>query len=38
MRRIRQGDDVIVIAGRDKGRRGTVERVQDDGRLIVGNV
>ena len=38
MRRIRQGDDVIVIAGRDKGRRGTVEKVRDDGRLIVGNV
>lgn len=38
MRRIRQGDDVIVIAGRDKGRRGTVERVLDDGRLIVDNV
>lgn len=38
MRRIRQGDDVIVIAGRDKGRRGTVQTVRRDGRLIVDNV
>jgi large subunit ribosomal protein L24 len=27
MRRIRKGDDVMVIAGKDKGRRGTVLRV-----------
>lgn len=38
MRRIRKGDEVIVVAGRDKGRRGTVQRVQQDGRLIVDNV
>lgn len=38
MRRIKQGDDVIVIAGRDKGRRGTVQKVNPDGSLIVDNV
>lgn len=38
MRRIKQGDDVIVIAGRDKGRRGTVSQVRADGTLIVDNV
>ena len=38
MRKIRKGDDVIVVAGRDKGRRGNVTRVRDDGRLIVDNV
>ena len=38
MRRIRQGDDVVVIAGRDKGRRGTVQTVRRDGRLIVTNI
>ena len=38
MKRIRKGDDVIVIAGRDKGRRGTVVSVKPDGRLIVENV
>ncbi len=35
MRKIRKGDEVIVIAGRDKGRRGTVLRVVDDERLVV---
>jgi len=38
MRKLKQGDDVIVIAGRDKGRRGSITRVQADGRLIVDNV
>ncbi len=27
MQRIRVGDDIIVIAGRDKGRRGTVLKI-----------
>ncbi len=35
MRKIRQGDEVVVIAGKDKGRRGTVLRVQDAGKRIV---
>ncbi|HHO70294.1 MAG TPA: 50S ribosomal protein L24 [Halothiobacillus sp.] len=35
MRKIRQGDDVIVIAGKDKGRRGTVLRVVAKGRKVV---
>jgi large subunit ribosomal protein L24 len=30
MRKIRKGDDVIVIAGKDKGKRGRVLRVVDD--------
>ncbi|NND36452.1 MAG: 50S ribosomal protein L24 [Gammaproteobacteria bacterium] len=38
MARIRKGDEVIVIAGRDKGRRGSVLRVYDDGRVLVENV
>jgi large subunit ribosomal protein L24 len=38
MNRIRKGDEVIVIAGRDKGRRGTVLRVFDDERLLVENI
>ena len=36
--RIRKGDEVIVVAGKDKGRRGSVLRVYDDGRLLVENV
>ena len=35
MNRIRKGDEVIVITGRDKGRRGTVTRVLDEERLVV---
>ena len=38
MRRIKKGDEVIVIAGRDKGKRGSVLRVVDEDRLIVENV
>ena len=38
MNRIRKGDDVIVVAGRDKGRRGSVVRVLDNGRLVVENI
>jgi len=35
MNRIRRGDEVIVIAGKDRGRRGTVLRMYDDGRVLV---
>ena len=38
MRRIKKGDEVIVIAGKDKGKRGNVLRVLADDRLIVENV
>jgi large subunit ribosomal protein L24 len=35
MKRIRKGDEVIVVAGKDKGRRGTVTQVLTDDQLIV---
>ena len=38
MKRIKQGDEVIVIAGKDKGRRGNVTRVLPDGKVIVENL
>ena len=39
MRKIKQGDEVIVIAGKDKGRRGQVIRVlADENRVVVQNV
>jgi large subunit ribosomal protein L24 len=38
MQKIRKGDDVIVITGRDKGKRGTVLRVLDQDHLVVENV
>ena len=37
MSKIRKGDDVIVLAGKDKGKRGTVLEVKSD-RVIVENV
>jgi large subunit ribosomal protein L24 len=37
MNKIRKGDEVVVIAGRDKGRRGTVVKVLE-GQLIVENL
>jgi len=38
MRKIKRDDEIIVIAGRDKGKRGKVLKVQDDGRLLVSGV
>ena len=35
MRKIKKGDDVVVIAGRDKGKRGTVLRVVDAEHVMV---
>jgi large subunit ribosomal protein L24 len=38
MKRIRKGDQVIVITGKYKGRRGTVTRVLADGHVVVENI
>jgi large subunit ribosomal protein L24 len=38
MQKIRKGDDVIVIAGRDKGKRGTVLGRVDETHLLVEGV
>ncbi|MFV1972396.1 MAG: 50S ribosomal protein L24 [Thiohalobacterales bacterium] len=38
MQRIRQGDDVVVVTGRDKGKRGSVLRVMPDGRIVVADI
>ena len=38
MEKIRKGDDVIVISGRDKGKRGTVSARVDAGHLLVDGV
>lgn len=38
MNKIRKNDDVIIIAGKDKGKRGSVTRVLPNDRLIVENV
>jgi large subunit ribosomal protein L24 len=38
MLKIKKDDEVVVIAGRDKGKRGNVLRVMKDGRLLVSGV
>ena len=38
MKKIRKDDEVIVIAGRDKGKRGKVSRVLDNEKLIVSGI
>lgn len=35
MNKIRKGDDVIVLTGRDKGKRGKVSLRSDDSHLVV---
>lgn len=38
MRKIKKGDDVVVLVGKDKGKRGTVLKVLDDRKVVVENV
>ncbi|MGB6604076.1 MAG: 50S ribosomal protein L24 [Steroidobacteraceae bacterium] len=38
MHRIRKGDQVVVLSGRDKGRRGAVIQVLGDGRVVVESI
>ena len=38
MNKIKSEDEVIVIAGKDKGKRGKVTRIMDDGRLLIAGV
>ncbi len=38
MNKIRKGDEVVVLAGRDKGKRGKVSLRKDDSHLIVDGI
>jgi large subunit ribosomal protein L24 len=38
MRKVRKGDQVVVLSGRDKGRRGAVIQVLGDGRVVVESI
>ncbi len=38
MKKIRKGDEVVIITGKDKGRRGTVIRVFSNSKLLVEGV
>ena len=35
MKRLRKGDQVVVLSGRDKGRKGAVVNVLADGKVVV---
>lgn len=35
MKKIKKGDQIVVLTGRDKGKRGSVLRMLDDGRVVV---
>jgi large subunit ribosomal protein L24 len=38
MRKIKKGDQVIVLTGKDQGKKGTVVRVGSDDRVVVENI
>ena len=38
MSKLRKGDDVVVLSGRDKGKRGTVLQIIENKRILVDNV
>ena len=38
MNKIRKGDEIVVLAGRDKGKRGTVALRKDESYLLVDGV
>ena len=38
MNKIRKGDQVIVLAGRDKGKRGTVSLRKDNSHLLIDGI
>ena len=38
MRKIKKGDNVVVIAGRDKGKRGSVTQIVDAEHVVVAGI
>ena len=36
--KIKKGDEVVVLAGKDKDKRGTVIKMVDEGRVVVENI
>ena len=38
MLKIKRDDEVIILAGKDKGKRGKVQKVLDNGKLLVSGV
>lgn len=35
MQKIKKGDDVIVLTGKDKGKKGTVERILANNKILI---
>ncbi len=35
MRKLKKGDDVIIIAGKDKGKRGSILRIEGSNQVVV---
>lgn len=38
MRKIKAEDEVIVLTGKDKGKRGTIQRLVDEDRVVVSGI
>jgi large subunit ribosomal protein L24 len=38
MRKLKKDDQVVVITGKDKGKRGAIQRVLDDNRVLISGV
>lgn len=38
MRKLKRDDEVVVIAGRDKGKRGKITRVLDNDKLVIAGI
>jgi large subunit ribosomal protein L24 len=38
MRKLRRDDEVVIISGRDKGKRGKITRVLEDDKLIIAGI
>jgi large subunit ribosomal protein L24 len=38
MQKLKRDDEVIVVAGRDKGKRGKITRILGNGRVVVGGI
>jgi len=38
MRKLRTGDDIIVIAGKDKGQRGQIDAFVGDDKVLIPNI
>lgn len=38
MNKLRKGDEIVVISGKDKGRRSTITQILDSGKVLVQGV